>query len=385
MVKSKFIPPLPPLRTNEVEFSELVIEAISTAAHSLAAKTFAAHAAQPTEFALLQKPTIEDPEISLQESKAMIITALHNFDPTLGAKAAAMLQNEKVLNITAVPAGTAYMMRCRPAGYTNLGEENPESHPIIDLDYDHTIQSTVYLAHELGHAIADDYQREAGNDFETNPTHMIETQAYLVQNIVYNHLKSHPDKNIATAAQRFSTAEMTKNIYDMSLAQAANDALTDSSRNKSPNPAVIFGTRFGEGWESFITAYPPAQSVFDAIADLKTAQNTENPVARQRLKNEAQRLHERPTSILIAACITAHLATQDTEQRQKTSETLLGRNGAKNITDTLKVAGLDKGLNNLAQSTLTNLTAWLQTAEDKSQPLKLAQKTSASAPTRHAS
>ena len=385
MVKSKFIPPLPPLRTNEVEFSELVIEAISTAAHSLAAKTFAAHAAQPTEFALLQKPTIEDPEISLQESKAMIITALHNFDPTLGAKAAAMLQNEKVLNITAVPAGTAYMMRCRPAGYTNLGEENPESHPIIDLDYDHTIQSTVYLAHELGHAIADDYQREAGNDFETNPTHMIETQAYLVQNLVYNHLKSHPDKNIATAAQRFSTAEMTKNIYDMSLAQAANDALTDSSRNKSPNPAVIFGTRFGEGWESFITAYPPAQSVFDAIADLKTAQNTENPVARQRLKNEAQRLHERPTSILIAACITAHLATQDTEQRQKTSETLLGRNGAKNITDTLKVAGLDKGLNNLAQSTLTNLTAWLQTAEDKSQPLKLAQKTSASAPTRHAS
>ncbi len=385
MVKSKFIPPLPPLRTNEVEFSELVIEAISTAAHSLAAKTFAAHAAQPTEFALLQKPTIEDPEISLQESKAIIIAALHNFDPTLGAKAAAMLQNEKVLNITAVPAGTAYMMRCRPAGYTNLGEENPESHPIIDLDYDHTIQSTVYLAHELGHAIADDYQREAGNDFETNPTHMIETQAYLVQNIVYNHLKSHPDKNIATAAQRFSTAEMTKNIYDMSLAQAANDALTDSSRNKSPNPAVIFGTRFGEGWESFITAYPPAQSIFDAIADLKTAQNTENPVARQRLKNEAQRLHERPTSILIAACITAHLATQDTEQRQKTSETLLGRNGAKNITDTLKVAGLDKGLNNLAQSTLTNLTAWLQTAEDKSQPLKLAQKTSASAPTRHAS
>jgi len=375
------MPPLPPVRMNEVEFSAPVIEAISTAAHQVAAQTFAAHAAQPAEFALLQKPLVTDAAIPLEDSKAMIIEALHDFDPALGAKAAAMLQNKNILNITDVPAGTAYMMRCRPAGYTNPGEENPENHPIIDFDYDHTIQSTVYLAHELGHAIADDYQREAGHDFETNPTHMIETQAYLVQNIVYQHLKSHPDQNIALAAQRFSATEMARNIYDLSLAHAAQDALEDFAQNKTPNPAIIFENRFGQGWEKFVTDYPAAGRVFDAVATLGS---TENSDARQKLQNEAQRLHERPTSILIAACIASHLETQDIEQRRKTSETVLGRHGAKNITDALEAAGLATGLNNAAQTTIRELTQSINgPANAQSALLQAAPQTGTAKPARH--
>lgn len=385
MTKSKFIPPLPPVRTNEVAFPKPVVDAISTAAHHVAAQTFAAHAAQPAEFSLLKKPTITDPVISLQDSKAMIVEALHDFDPVLGAKAAAMLQNEKTLNISDVPAGTAYMMRCRPAGYTNPGEENSENHPIIDFDYDHTIQSTIYLAHELGHAIADDYQREAGHDFETNPTHMIETQAYLVQNIVYNHLKDHPDKNIATAAERYAATEMARNIYDLSLAHAAQDALQDIAQHQEPNPAMIFENRFGQGWENFISTYAPAQRIFETMATLKADPQSGLPEKMETLQNEAQRLHERPTSILIAACIAKHLETEDIGQRRKTSEILLGRHGPKDITSTLQSVGLHKEgrLDSLAQSTMQYLTQRLNATPDAQEMQTIDTPKSRITPSRH--
>lgn len=214
---------------------------------------------------------------------------------------------------------------------------------------------------------------------------MIETQAYLVQNIVYHHLKNHPDESIATAAQRFSATEMARNIYDMSLAHAAQDALEDSAQNKSPNPALIFQDRFGKEWESFISAYPPAEKVFAAMSILKTdPQSQENPDARKKLQSEAQRLHERPTSILIAACIAAHLETQSTAQCRRVSETLLGRHGAKNITETLDTAGINGELNNLAQTTLQSLTAWINVPGKQTRPLEKPQQSPAAArPARH--
>jgi len=97
------------------------------------------------------------------------------------------------------------MMACRPAGITEADlksmdmylpdfaeeygpnfttQENPNDFAVIDFEYHGTPESVVYLAHELGHAVADDIQRENGFSFKDFSVYDMEQQAYFIQNIV---------------------------------------------------------------------------------------------------------------------------------------------------------------------------------------------------------
>ncbi len=71
------------------------------------------------------------------------------------------------------------------------------------------------LAHELGHAIADDNLREAGYTYRDKKRHMEETQAYFVQHILYDYLARHEDPGISDAARQHFTATMMENIHDL--------------------------------------------------------------------------------------------------------------------------------------------------------------------------
>lgn len=148
--------------------------------------------------------------IPLEHAKNVIVTALDQFDPELANRAASVLYNEGRLNIVEVAEAKTNMMQCRPAGVTiedvkagdmyisdfseKFGphftrQDNPTDHAIIDFEYDGSPRSIVWLAHELGHAMADDLQLQNGRSHKDFSAGEQEEQAYFVQHIVSQHLK----------------------------------------------------------------------------------------------------------------------------------------------------------------------------------------------------
>ena len=141
-------------------------------------------------------------KISLDRAKNLIVSALSDFVPVLGDRAAAIFHDDLRLNMIEVDEPQTSMMACRLSGVTiddlqkaamvipdfakKYGphfttQENPAPYAIIDYEYDGTTNSLSYLAHELGHAIADDIQRENGYTFRDFPESALEQQAYFVQ------------------------------------------------------------------------------------------------------------------------------------------------------------------------------------------------------------
>lgn len=340
-------------------FPDAVIDALASEARSVTADLFAAHLADPEKFGRTDKFLVTKSALPLEKSKELIINALHGFDPKLGQKADEILNDPARLNIRDVPPGNCKVMQCRPAESTIEGAENPLPYAVIDYEYDHTIGTAIYLAHELGHAIADDYLRESGHSYRDTPVHMIETQAYLVQHIVYDALKTHTDPEIASQTRNFAVGDMFRNIYDLSLSLASMDALHASQNGQTINPAVIFGNRVGQNWEKFVENHSSAGRIFDAISTLA---DTKDPDAVTILENEFKRLHDRPAGILTTAGLVACLRGQDQETKTAVSEMLLGRNGPKDIREILAAAGIkdEKQLQNLAQSALQSSASSLK-------------------------
>jgi hypothetical protein len=168
-------------------------------------------------------PSIPEPRFSLEEAKKLVIAALDKFDPGLGRKAKEIMDDPARWNLEEVPPGQSRMQRCLPAQSpaTKYDPANPLPYAVIDYHFDGTIDGVIYLAHELGHAIADDYTREAGHSYRDTPQHLGELQAYFVQHIVYDHLARHRNPEIADAARRYFSAMMAQNIGHFPVALEA--------------------------------------------------------------------------------------------------------------------------------------------------------------------
>jgi hypothetical protein len=229
---------------------------------------------------------------------------------------------------------------------------------VIDFDYDGTVAAVVYLAHELGHALADESQLKAGHSFRDNPVHMQEVQAYVVQHIVLDQLREHSDPSIRAAATSQFSSDMTKNLYAFPLAAAANDALDAARDNREINPARVLDQRFGENWELFVQQHTPGQKVFDTIAALQGSSAAHRPQLLQVLNDEVSRLHSRPMSIMVGSAIASHLLTQDLQTRADVMDATFGGRGPKSIEAVLrKVAIGPFEFSAVAKKTLQHATA----------------------------
>ena len=154
--------------------------------------------------------------IPLQTAKIAIISALNDFDADLGRRAAEILSDDLRANMQETPQTITGMMACRPAGITVddlkrmdmylpdfeqrfaphfVRQDNPEDYAIVDFEYDGTTNSVIYLAHEVGHAIADDIQREKGLSFRDFTTDQLEKQAYFVQSALQHYLHEHGSRH----------------------------------------------------------------------------------------------------------------------------------------------------------------------------------------------
>lgn len=244
---------------------------------------------------------------------------------------------------------------------------------VIDFEYDRSIHSVIYLAHELGHAIADDYQLASRHTYRDNPKHMAETQAYLVQSIVTAALQTHPDPEIAAAAQHHFTDELAGQIYAYPLAQIAESAMESLAKGESPRPAVLFQAGLGEQWQEVAEKDYHGKKLFNALEAAGTAlQNGSAPEkdVMDVLQGAVDRLHDRPTNQLVAVGIAGFLQGQDQETKSKVSEMVLGIYGPKTISDVLDAAGIkgEDGMARFMKATIATATEPLAKRADRPAP-----------------
>lgn len=191
----------------------------------------------------------------MAQAKNIIIAALDQFDPELATRAANVLYNDERLNIVEVAEAKTNMMQCRPAGVTmedvkaadmyipdfseRFGphftrQDNPTDHAIIDFEYDGSPRSIVWLAHELGHAMADDLQLQNGHSHKDFSAGEQEEQAYFIQHIVSQHLKENlkrpdvQDENLEQDVLKMSWDRAVQytnagKVFDEALANTASE------------------------------------------------------------------------------------------------------------------------------------------------------------------
>ncbi len=289
---------------------------------SVVAPFIAAVKAAPPQPAAGKSPS---PVFTLEESKSLILAALGEFSPALGQKARDVFNDgfDKAVaasrkdgfkvhwdnvadpdsrwRIEQVRAGKCKMMRSRAAGSTPTAFDpgNPGVKAVIDYQFDSTLDTVVYLAHELGHSIADDNLQKGGTyKAGDNKGHMQETQAYYVQNIFYGYLQKH-------------AAELEKNHAGFSAALK-----THLHETLEPNISLL------------------------------------------REENVA-RLHSRPMGILAARGVYNVAEKAAPEEREKITSAIMLENAPTDIVDVLATAGIRNAaqIEGFAQSAVASAVA----------------------------
>ena len=194
--------------------------------------------------------------IPLEDAKSSIIRALSEYHPELGARANAILNSER-LNLIEEPYPKTKMMQCRPAGVDHqylkdhnmiipdfadrfgphfTDQTNTADKAIIDYEYVGTKHSVLYLAHELGHAIADDIQNESGHSFKDFSAWQAEEQAYFIQNIFLHFegthspetegLKKENSSELSMSWQRAAQFKNAHSEFSKTLAMAPDERMS---------------------------------------------------------------------------------------------------------------------------------------------------------------
>jgi hypothetical protein len=330
--------PQPPEYGPGLYYPDSVVDAVVEEARKLTPTLYKAHLGQPEEFALLDAPTAQaiKKRFTLEESKQLIIKAFSDFDPELGRRARVIFDDPARWNLQEVPAGECRMMRSRPAG--SQGDQynppNPLPHSVIDYEFDGTIDGLIYLAHEVGHSIADDYAREAGGSYQNTPGHLNEFQAYLPQQIIYDSLMLSSDPETAEAAKRQYLATMATSLYNLPLSLNAKMAETALLQEQAPSHATM-QEWFGDDWNR----HPRTDDIIKTIGATR-----EDTGSGSLLEQQIQSMHERPLGVLVSAGLYNHLKTQDPATRSRTLETLFrpfDENGSRGISEILATSGIE--------------------------------------------
>jgi hypothetical protein len=335
-------------------FADSVVDPFVEKVRDIVPAAFERHRAS-SEFVWVKNANVADispgsdgRRLSLEQSKALVIEALEKYDPALGAKAKNILNSNRLQ--------TASLSEIPPER-TARECYDPDTRTIHYERLNGSINDPVMLAHELGHAIADDYIREHGLTDADQKKHMVETQAYFVQHILYDHLRQHPDQDIATAATRHYTATMSRNIYNMAVSLAAADAQKEINAGRSVDMEAELRRTLGLHADEYAWWSDFVRERVDAAAAAARDTATESGKRKEALKNldeEARYLHERPMSILAAGALYEQVKNKDAGVRRRTAEALFSRQGPKDICEVMAVAGVERkeDMKNIANKTI---------------------------------
>lgn len=170
---------------------------------------------------------------------------------------------------------------------------------------------------------------------------MSELQAYLVQNIVAQHLSNDPNPKIAKAASESIKYDMAIAEYDLAISVIAFEALAQSATPSQINIANLCEEHLGPDWQENWDENAPLQKLVNNLNSLKQ-DNPHNVVeAIENLDEQAARLHFRPMAYLAATTLTAELPNLETHTRSAGIAWTLGKNGPKNFNEVLARIGIE--------------------------------------------
>lgn len=308
-------------------------------------KTFASMAHGARDIAVIDPKTNEPRKFSLEQSRKLVVAALTEFDPGLGARAQDILSRRLEIRDTGqVPRGERQQQYIPwDAKDDKTGQYDPHAGNIRYDFLNGTIDDVIMLGHETGHGIADDYVTEHGERSGDFRESVPETQAYFIQHIVYDYLKRHPDKGLSEAAGKHFDATMSRNMTNLAIAGVARDAQMKLNNGEDFNANRALTENLGPGWEQ----YQWARDVRNVIVAAQKAQSnpdmphTDRKVALDKLDDEVRYIHGRPMSILSALALFRQAQGQTGNERIQTIETLMGRNGPPSVLNAFSAAGID--------------------------------------------
>ncbi|MEO0391871.1 MAG: hypothetical protein AAF213_01345 [Pseudomonadota bacterium] len=364
----------------------------------LAAKTRQETGVQPID----RMPDPHHPPMSVAQSKAVIVEAAMAFDPQLGARVKAVCDDPDRFNIREVEPGTARMMRVRTrdcamtennplfVSAERMGEEdwarwqaweqetgkpaftlnaNDTGKAQIDYEHDSTVTATTYLAHEIGHAVADDIQWGTRNTNSDNPKHMAEIQAYALQHIVLSHLTQQSDPALAATAEGVQQADDAAQRHSFAVGQIAASALDGQGE-------VSFAEKFGGQVDGVLDHHQGAQTLFEALRHRDTSGHERlgnAPVDTRTIQNAAHAVQGRAGQNMAARILVDHIRNAPAAERAAVLGDIMGGHGPKCLDEVMQGAGLEsqadieataratfgtEGLDATVTNATSNLAGW---------------------------
>lgn len=287
---------------------------------------------------------IPEPQLSWQESCALVVDAFKRFHPDLGKKAHEVINDHNRWKLKSVDAGEAGGC-CHSANC----ETNPQPYAIIVYNYDGTINDSVYIAHELGHLIADDYVQAAGFTHPDEKRHVLEVQGFFTQSILYNYLMTHPDLSLRQAADSHFIGEITSSLYALpkgiGALEAEKSVLSNQNNAKvRQSYSNVLETWLGERWQE----YDKAKRLLDHITE-----------SDKRDCWGMCDLHQHPMASIVATGLFLRTMEQNQCGRSRLLGELYGKEGPKGILDVYDKINLHTSVDvqKLAQDTICYIAA----------------------------
>lgn len=339
-------------------FPDASIQPFIDEAQKVTKGTFENHLATEVNLSPLNRHRllIPDPKLSWKESCDLVVTAFTNFHPKLGAKATEVIENPDRWQLTKTSIGEA-AGSCNPANC----ETNPKPYAVINYEYDGTINDAVYIAHELGHLIADDFANETGFSCFDGKRHMAEVQAFFTQHILYDYLHKHGDTDLRQAAQSHFVGEITRSLYSLPIAIGALEAekLAASEQHDikqiKPIYEAVQEEWLGNRWQE----YDKSQQLFDDIMD-----------ATKRDSRGISNLHQHSMASIVSTGIFTAGQSMPIQQREIFIDHIFGREGPKDINDILQMGCSETGwdMAEMAKTSIARVIAPFQKFDEKPSP-----------------
>lgn len=335
-------------------FPDQILAPFISAAAECSESTFDYHLSLQEQMSPLNRHRILLPDLHLdkEQSHELVISALKRFDPTLGQRASDAMKDSSRWNTGNTKAGNASGC-CYPANTP----DNNNPFAVIHYEYDGTINDPVYIAHELGHLLADDGINAAGFSCYDSRSHMAEVQAFFVQCVLYDDLINSDDLDLRKACVQHYIGEMSRNLYDISIGVASFEA--DHIARGAENEAEVSRSyeagimqRLGTSWRSYDKAVFVARDIND-------------PEARDQ--KGMSNIHQHAMASALATGLFWIAKQMSADDRSEFIDSLMGRNGPKSLSEVVKIAQDKTGLSltEIADQSMKLLSEPVYLYEDK--------------------